>query len=115
MLLMKRQFFEMIRAGQKTTTLRYWKTCRVKPLSTHTVPGLGKIHIQDAQAVDHQKLTEQDALADGFENLAALHKALETMYDAQARSERQLFKITFELIGHRQIPRSGPKERREPS
>ncbi len=40
MLLMKKKYFEPIRRGAKTTTLRYWLRPRVKYGSVHKIPGL---------------------------------------------------------------------------
>jgi hypothetical protein len=59
-LLMKRQFYDAIRSGEKTTTLRYWKRLMVKPGSVHTIPHLGKVHIDAVDIVEIDDLTEDD-------------------------------------------------------
>ena len=80
MLLMKKEFFDAIRRGDKTTTVRLWRHRRVRPGAVHTVPGLGKVRIEDVQTVALAELTESDAAADGFASLADLRAALARMY-----------------------------------
>ena len=43
MLLMKKIFFDAIRCGEKTTTLRYWQRQHINPGSVQFVRGLGKL------------------------------------------------------------------------
>lgn len=95
MLLMKKAYFEAIRAGRKTTTLRYWKHRRVRPGSEHTVPGLGRVRIESVREVSLEQLTEADARSDGFESLADLRKALAECYDQTERSRRALYLVSF--------------------
>ena len=80
MLLMKKEFFEAIRSGRKTTTLRYWRRRIVAPGSVHNIRGLGRIRIDRVCPVRLRDLRAADAHADGFETLAALKRALKRMY-----------------------------------
>ncbi len=98
MLLMKKRFFEAIRAGQKTTTLRYWTRRMVRPGSVHTIRGLGRVHIDAVDAVDFAQLTDADARADGLTDLAELRDALEQMYTPVQRSQRTLYRVAFSLL-----------------
>lgn len=95
MLLFKKRYFEGIRRGEKTTTLRYWRHRRARPGSVHTVPGLGKIAIHDVRVVDWADLTDADAQADGYESLDALRDALEEMYPSTSRNGRELYLVRF--------------------
>jgi hypothetical protein len=98
MLLMKKQFHEAIRTGQKTTTLRYWKRLMVKPGSVHTIPRVGKVRIEAVDAVELDELTEDDARCDGMESLAAIRQGLKEFYDDTARRERTLYRIRFTYL-----------------
>jgi hypothetical protein len=98
MLLMKREFFEDVRSGAKTTTLRYWRWCRTPAESVHTVPGLGKVRIDSARPVELAELTDEDAQADGFQDLAALRAALRKLYPSRKRRGRQLYLIHFTYV-----------------
>ncbi|MBI5722410.1 MAG: ASCH domain-containing protein [Planctomycetes bacterium] len=98
MLLMKKQFFEAIRCGRKTMTLRFWTHCRVKPGSTHRVPGLGAVRIESVEETALEDLTESDAIEDGFECRADLRRQIRLLYPAGERSGRKLFKVRFQLV-----------------
>jgi len=101
MLLMKKRFFEAIRGGEKTTTLRYWRHRRVREGGTHTVPGLGKVRIESAEPVDRADLTDDDARADGFEGVGAMWAALDEIYPPDARDGRTLYRIRFTFLPDR--------------
>ena len=77
---MKKEFFDAIRSGRKRATLRLWKRRRVLPGRLHTVPGLGKVRIDDVREVSLAQLTEADAEADGFASLVQLRTALDRIY-----------------------------------
>ena len=99
MLLMKKQFFEAIRTGRKTTTLRYWRRAIVAAGSVHNIRGLGRIRIDRVRAVRLRDLTAADARADGFETLAALKRALREMYPGGGPSSpRRLYHIHFTFL-----------------
>lgn len=98
MLLMKKRFFEAIRTGRKTTTLRYWTRRMVRPGSEHTVRGLGRVHIDAVEPVNLSELTDADARADGLAALSELRDALEQMYTPAQRSQRTLYRVRFSLL-----------------
>ncbi len=93
MLLMKRIYFDAIRAGSKTTTLRYWRTPRVRAGQSYRIPGLGKIVVKLIAPVTLKSLTAADAQADGFASMAALRHALRMLYTPIQRKSRQLYQI----------------------
>jgi len=97
MLLMKKEFFDAIRVGAKTTTLRYWPRLMVREGSTHTIRGLGKVRIERVQVVELTSLTAADARADGFAGLAELTAALKRLY-GRPRADRQLYRVHFTLL-----------------
>ena len=99
MLLMKKQFFDAIRTGRKTTTLRYWRRALVAAGSVHNIRGLGRIRIDRVRPVALRELRAADAHADGFETLAALKRALKEMYPARNSSDgRRLYQIHFTFL-----------------
>ena len=98
MLLMKKQFFDAIRTGAKTTTLRYWEYARVRPNSVHRVQGLGRLRIDSIAPVCLESLDEVDAVADGFKSIAALRRALKALYPPECRKGRQLYRVRFTFI-----------------
>lgn len=99
MLLMKKQFSDAIRAGRKTSTIRYWRRAMVAAGSVHNIRGLGRIRIDRVRTVTLGELTAADARADGFETLAALKRALNEMYPAHRRGNcRRLYQIHFTFL-----------------
>ncbi len=98
MLLRKRNYFEAIRHRTKTTTLRYWKSARLRSGSVPLVPGLGRLRIERIVAVTIGDLTDADARADGFVDLTELQRALEEVYPIEAREGRTLYQIHFTFL-----------------
>jgi hypothetical protein len=99
MLLMKKRFFEAVRDGRKTTTLRYWRRARVRAGSVHTVPGLGRVRIERVEQAHLSRLTDEDARADGLASARALREALAEMYPPGQRDGRVLYRVRFTLLG----------------
>lgn len=98
MLLFKKCFYEAIRSGRKTTTLRYWKSPRVRPGSVHAVPHLGRLSIESVDPVDPESLSDADARDDGFDSAQALRDALSDMYPPEKRVGRTLYRVRFAFI-----------------
>ena len=95
MILMKKVFFDAIRDGRKRQTLRFWRRAMARPGQLHTIPGLGKVLIEETSIVSLEELSEADAAADGFASLAQLRAALEEMYTDEQRSQRKLYRVRF--------------------
>ena len=108
-LLFKRKFFEAIRRGRKTTTLRRWKSCALEPGGRATTPGLGVLRILDCRRVELESLKEADAKADGFESLSDLNETLKRLYPNLKRDGKQWYKVSFKLVSE-----IAAKERIEP-
>ncbi len=99
MLLMKKQFFDAIRTGRKTSTIRYWRQAMVAAGSVHNIRGLGRIRIDRIRTITLRELRAADARDDGFETLAALKRALREMYPAGRRGNcRRLYQIHFTFL-----------------
>lgn len=98
MLMMKKIYFDAIRRGEKTTTLRYWRWPRVRPGTVQTIRGLGSIRIDDLTAVGKDDLTDAHARADGFEGLAALREAMDAIYPPANRDGRRLYLVRFTFL-----------------
>ena len=98
MLLMKKQFFDAIRSGRKTTTLRYWRRRMVSPGSVHRIRGLGRVHVDAVALVDPADLSDADAHADGFDGLDQLTEALEALYSPADRQNRNLYRVSFAFL-----------------
>ena len=101
---MKKEFFDAVRRGEKTTTLRFWRWQRVRAGQVHTVPHLGKLRIDTVRQVALAELTGEDAAADGFASLAELQSALEQMYPGAALAGadddgRKLYLVHFTFLG----------------
>jgi len=99
MLMMRKEYFDAVRAGAKTTTLRFWRHARVRAGTVHTVRGLGRLHIEAVRDVDLADLTDADARADGFESLGALRRALGRHYAPEDRTGRTLYHVRFTYLG----------------
>jgi hypothetical protein len=97
-LLFKRQFFDAIREGRKTTTLRRWKSCAISAGDRATTPGLGELKIVDCRRVELEALRETDAKADGFASLSDLHDVLRRLYPNQKGDGKHWYKITFAVV-----------------
>jgi hypothetical protein len=98
MLFLRKQYFDAIREGKKTTTLRFWRHAMVRPDTIHTVRGLGRLRILAVERIWPDGLTDADALADGFGDLPALRKALTAHYPAHARHGKQLYRVRFQFL-----------------
>jgi len=98
MLLFRKIYYDAIRCGTKTTTLRYWPRAMIRAGSLHTVRGLGRIRIHAVRVVRWKDLTDADARADGFADLASLRRALRRYYPPEARRGRTLYQVHFTYL-----------------
>jgi uncharacterized protein YqfB (UPF0267 family) len=91
----KRAFRKAVLSGQKTSTLRRWRHARVKEGDTVLAPGVGTLVIRGCEAVDFEKLNRADARADGFDSIAELWRAVESIYPDFATDGKQWFRVRF--------------------
>ncbi|HWE02784.1 MAG TPA: ASCH domain-containing protein [Tepidisphaeraceae bacterium] len=95
-LFFKKHLQEAIRAGRKRTTIRRWPRAMLGAGGRAWSPGLGFLAIDAVEAVDLQKLTDADAIADGFETAAELRGVLETLYPEHATDGKHWFRVFFQ-------------------
>ncbi|MCK4276822.1 MAG: ASCH domain-containing protein [Phycisphaerae bacterium] len=110
MLLMKKGFFPVIRAGKKSATLRFWRRPMVRVDTIHRIPGLGFVRIDSVRIVQPASLTEPDARTDGFATVSELCRHLRTLYPSLpvsspgAPNGRKLYQIRFTYLGEEPAP-----------
>src|SRR4051812_13910195 len=81
---------QAIAAGEVTVAFRRWERPRVRPGSTQR-SSVGVLEFTSVEPVDDAELTEADATAPGFADLAALRKA--------QTGENQLYRVGVRLAG----------------
>jgi hypothetical protein len=96
-LLFKRRFVPAILRGEKTSTLRRWKSARVHPGSRARAPGVGWLKIVSCQRVNLKDLTAADAKADGFGSLEDLFETVRKIYPNHASDGRHWYRVGFKL------------------
>ena len=94
-ILFKRQFIDAIRRGEKTTTLRRWKSRRLSKGARVFAPGVGWLKILSCEEVHLKDLTCDDAQADGFASLPELLLALEQIYPNHRTDGRRWYRVVF--------------------
>ena len=97
MLLFKKKFYNAIRSGQKTQTLRLWKNRRMKSGQRSYIPGIGPIRIGTVEQIELDDLTEEDATRGGMESLEALRSEFDTIYSEKLEQGYMIFRITFAI------------------
>jgi hypothetical protein len=98
MLLFKKRFLPAIRDGRKTQTVRLWKHRRMRAGQQSYIPGAGYIDVEAVDEVRIEELTEDDALADGFDSAEALRAALREIYPAELASGYRAYRVRFRLV-----------------
>lgn len=86
-----------IRAGTKTTTIRRWTKPMMQAGQRVYAPGVGWLEINDVQELLLERLTSQEAKADGFDSVAALRKALYGMYPNTQRDGKHWYRVGFKI------------------
>ena len=110
-ILFKKQFLDAIRRGDKTTTLRRWKSCHLHAGCRARVPGLGWLNIISCDKIDLKDLTEADAVSDGFQSLKALRKTLAQIYPNCATDGRHWYRVVFTPEGPKSSPAQDARNR----
>jgi hypothetical protein len=98
MLLFKKKFLEAIRQGTKTQTVRLWTHRMMRAGQRSYIPGAGYIRIESVEQIGLDELTEEDALRDGFDSLAALRFEIERIYSPADANGKKPFRIRFALL-----------------
>ena len=97
MLLFKKKFLPLIRAGVKRQTIRVWQRRQMKDGQRSYIPGIGEIFIVSVTAVDLEELTETDASADGFLSLELLKEELTLLYAVKIEQGFHAYRVVFRL------------------
>lgn len=97
LLLFKKRFRQDILAGRKTTTVRRWRKCNLRPGGKVTVLGLGTLIIEKAETVELASLTHADAVADGFQTLAELMDVIRKIYPNPNGDGKRWYRLKFRL------------------
>ncbi len=107
MLLLKKHLVELVIAGKKRQTIRFWSRPIVSVGQISFTPGLGKILITKVeQLAEIEQLTQTDALADGFASRAELLDELKRLYPTVPPGKR-LYRVVFEWPVPNAVPESG--------
>jgi hypothetical protein len=97
MLLFKKKFLPAIRNGEKTQTIRLWKHRRMKAGQRSYIPGVGHIRLTAVEEVELDKLTDADALPDGFQTADELRAEIARLYPQQLAAGHRAYRIVFAL------------------
>jgi hypothetical protein len=110
-ILFKRQFISAIRRGDKTTTLRKWKSCRLSAGSRAFAPGIGWLKIVSCEEIKLKNLTAEDAQADGFASLRELLTALRQIYPDHRTDGRRWYRVVFQPEAQEPTPSQDARNR----
>ncbi len=96
MLLLKKHLVDLVRAGKKRQTIRYWNRPIVFPGQISFTPGLGKMKILRVEELaGYESLTANDARDDGFDTLEELLAELRRNYPEVPPGKR-LYRVVFQ-------------------
>lgn len=98
MLLFKKKFLAAIRSGEKTQTIRLWPWRRMRTGQRSYIPGVGYIQIDKVEQVQLEKLTDEDAVPDGFETADALRAEINAIYSEKVAAGYQAFRVAFHIL-----------------
>ena len=97
LLLFKKCFLEPIRAGQKRSTIRRWRSPRVRAGGRAFSPGIGWVTIEDVNEINLRDLDNADARADGFDNATQMRRELRRIYPAIKKDGKCWFRVRFTI------------------
>ncbi len=98
-ILFKKLFHRAILEGRKTTTLRRWKSCKLRAGDRLTAPGVGVLVVQKVEEIEWESLTEADAVSDGFQTLADLNAMIRKIYPELGGDGKSWFRLKFKGPG----------------
>lgn len=84
LIFIKGHYLELIRQGLKTTTIRPWKTCRLRPGVTLSFNGRVRARLRSVEQVPLSAIDDHAARADGFASRRAFLKAIRSHYPTLA-------------------------------
>jgi hypothetical protein len=98
MLLFQKRFLPAIRSGQKTQTIRLWKSRRMRAGQRSYIPGAGYIRVTAVDEVALESLTDEDAVPDGFATAADLRREVAAIYSDKLAQGYRAFRVRFERM-----------------
>ncbi len=108
MLLLKKHLVDLVRAGKKRQTIRYWTRPIVFPGQISFTPGLGKMKILRVdELAGYESLTLNDARDDGFDTLEELLAELKRNYP-QVPPGKRLYRVVFQWPMESSAPMPSP-------
>ena len=87
---------DAIRRGEKTQTLRNWKSQRLQPGQKDLIPGIGPIRIDSVEKVSLDELTDADAIPDGFPTIDALKAEIRDIYGDEPAGN--FYRVRFHVL-----------------
>jgi len=97
MLLLKKHMVELVRAGKKRQTIRFWRRAMVSAGRPAFCPGLGRVFITRVEVLEKlADLTEADAIADGFASRRELLAELRRIYGRGVPAGKRCYRVVFE-------------------
>ena len=112
MLLFKKKFIELIRRGEKTQTIRLWDRVRMKAGQRSYIPGVGYISILSVEQVELERLTDADAVPDGFATADLLRNEIKSIYADELKKGQKAFRIRFHVFPPREQKRMKEERRK---
>ena len=97
MLLFKKKFLPTIRSGEKTQTIRLWKYRRMRAGQRSYIPGVGYIRVTAVDPVEIDRLTDADAIPDGFSTAGQLREEIARLYPEQLAAGYRAYRVVFAL------------------
>ena len=112
MLLFKKKFIELIRNGEKTQTIRLWDRVRMRAGQRSYIPGIGYISILSVEQIELERLTDTDAVPDGFATAELLRDEIRSIYADELARGQKAFRVRFRVFPPREQKRI-KEERRQ--
>ncbi|MGL6227188.1 MAG: ASCH domain-containing protein [Thermoguttaceae bacterium] len=113
MLFFRKKFFELIRSGKKTQTIRLWSSPRLKSGQRSYIPGLGYIQVLSVAEVQFDELTDADARPDGFETVQELRAEIRELYAKKETGDLRTFRVIFSLLSDSEQQRIREERKRQ--
>jgi hypothetical protein len=90
---LKGPYLDLVEQGLKTTTIRPWKVCKLKPGSILSLNGKIRVTVTKVEQIHIDDVDDRRALADGFVSRRSFLRAFRQCYPA-LRPER-VWVLTF--------------------
>ena len=93
---LKQQYLEQVRAGRKTSTIRPWPRCHLKPGSSISFNGRLRVVCAGVERARLADLSLSDIRSDGFKSREDFMRAFHALYPA-ATTDTAVWVIRFAL------------------